>query len=47
MVAIICTVAAFKYDDAVEILLDVKHENKVKISILITSAIVLISLIFI
>lgn len=47
LVVIVCTVAAFIYDDAIEVLLDVKKENKVKISILSISVIILLSLIFV
>jgi len=46
MTSIVCTIVSYKYDDAVEILLDVKQNNKVKLFILSISVIILISLIF-
>jgi hypothetical protein len=47
MTSIICTIVSYKYDDAIELLLDVKHDNKVKLFILSISVIILISLTFI
>jgi len=47
MTSIICTIVSYKYDDAIELLLDVKHDNKVKLLILSISTIILVSLTFI